>query len=587
MKKYINILFLLATICGVLTSCEEQLEFKNDGRLTMDDIFDSERRTRGYLNACYDYLVYSNIQWSSYSDEAEDSDKTAGSRFTRWYGGDATASTFAQFAPDYPWQRLYTGIRMCNIFLANIGTAAPGQMSDEKRQGLEAQARTLRALYYLKLIQRFGGVPIITNELTPDHDYSNDRKATFSEVATFIIEEIDLALQAPATRDGFSWDVYAGQWGIMTRAVAYAIKSRAATYAASPLWSDGTFTWEDATEINKEALYQCLSNDYSLFVRQPDPADAQNAYALYFITSSDDGRATDKETIYRGTNINIWRDAGLPTTAGMISAGPSPTQDLIDSYEMANGELPILGYNDNDRLDPVINPASGYDAENPYEGRDPRFYASIYYNGAPRHLGIQGSRIETFVGGAEGIDLASTRRTATGYYIRKFNNHNSSINVDADGENRLFRLAELYMNFAESAYQAFGPDANVNLGPGMSMSARDAVNAVRDRAGMPPLPSGISVNDFEKRYKNERRIEFAFEGHRYFDVRRWKILKDVEQFVTGMIIEKNENGSLTYNRFRFNNRESSDEKYLLYPINELEVNKMLNNIGVNWQNPGW
>src|SRR5690606_28762106 len=149
---------------------------------------------------------------------------------------------------------------------------------------------------------------------------------------------------------------------IMSRAVAYAIKSEAVTYAASPLWADGSYSWADAAQVTAEALQQCLANGYKLFDEVPAAGIAQNPYALYFITTSNDQRAVDKETIYQGgVQMQVWKFAGLPSTPGMEKAGPCPTQELVDSYEMANGEAPITGYADAGRLTPVVNPASGYD----------------------------------------------------------------------------------------------------------------------------------------------------------------------------------------------------------------------------------
>ena len=280
----------------------------------------------------------------------------------------------------------------------------------------------------------------------------------------------------------------------------------------------------------------------------------------------------------------IWQWAGMPTNPSMNRTGPCPTQDLIDSYEMANGEAPIASYSDASRLVPVVNAASGYDPTNPYVGRDPRFYASIYYNGAVRFLDQpNGKKVETFVGGAEEISDVSRRNTRTGYYQRKFNNYKSGLSNNADGAIRLFRLAELYLNFAESAYQSAGADVVV---AGVSMSARDAVNAVRARAGMPGFPVGMTKDAFEKKYRNERRIELAFEEHRFFDVRRWKILDKTDNFVTGMRITKS-GSTLTYNRFKFADRNCSSTKWLMYPIDQGEVDKVIGFSGTNWQNPGW
>ena len=586
MKKYKIFTAILAT--GLLFSCNKQLDLPTDGRITMDQVFSDYNRTRGYLNSCYGFSPAPYMDRASFTDEAQDADDiTPGSRYIIWYGGNITSSTYSTYSVDgSPWGRLYQGIRKCNVFIESIKTATVYATAAEKG-AWTAQAHTLRALYYLQLIKRYGGVPILDKPLDIEHDFSKDKRATFAQVVKLILEDCDKALSYPATQDGFSWDIYDNQYGIMTRAVAYAIKSEAVTYAASPLWSDGTFTWADATAINSEALSQCLANTYRLFNETPAPNIAQNAYALYNFSSSNDQRAKDKETIYHaGGQMQVWRWAGMPTNPGMDRTGPSPTQDLVDSYEMANGEAPITSYADASKLIPIVNSASGYDEANPYNGRDPRFYASIYYNGAVRYLDQpNGKKVETFLGGAEEISDINRKNTRTGYYLRKFNNYKSGQNNDADGAIRLFRLAELYLNFAESAYQSVGPDVTVTRG-GFSMSAREAVSVVRARAGMPAFPAGMSKEAFEKKYRNERRIEFAFEEHRFFDVRRWKILDQTDKFVTGMRITKT-GSTLTYKRFKFTDRNCSSTKYLMYPIDPNEVSKIIGLSGVDWQNPGW
>jgi len=587
MNRYSKIILALIS-STILFSCHEQLDLPSDGRITMDEVFSDYNRTRGYLNSAYGHGPKPYMDRASFTDEAQDADDvTPGSRYIVWYGGNITSTSFPTYSVDgSPWGNLYEGIRKCNVFIENIKTATV-YASDQEKAAWTAQAHTLRALYYLQLIKRYGGVPIFDKPLEIGHDFSQDRRASFAEVVSFILADCDQALAVPAGRDGFSWDIYDNQYGIMTRAVAYAIKSQAVTYAASPLWSDGTYTWEDATAINAEALAACLENGYQLFDQQPSPGIAQNAYALYFFTGSNDQRAVDKETIYHwGDQMQVWKWAGMPTNPGMERTGPSPTQDIVDSYEMANGEAPIVGYADANKLEPIINPASGYDPANPYEGRDPRFYASIYYNGSVRNLDQpDGKKVETYNGGAEEISSTNRKHTRTGYYLRKFNNHQSGLNNEGDGGIRLFRLAELYLNFAESAYQSHGPDVTVTVG-GISMSARDAVNEVRERAGMPGFPTGLSTEEFEKKYRNERRVELAFEEHRYFDVRRWKILDQTDQFVTGMRITK-EGDIFKYNRFKFPNRDAYSDKYLMYPIDQAEVNQVIGLTGESWQNPGW
>lgn len=742
MKKYIFLFFAIIA-SGFFFSCSDTLDLQKDGRIDMSAVFSDRYKTMGYLNSCYNDCPRPYTDRSSLCDEAEEvGDNVSGSKFNAWYNGSINASSFAGYdfdgCPWYgvgnSWSHFYDGIRKCNVFLANIWGAQIAATSEEKA-GWAAQAHTLRALYYLQLIKRYGAVPLYDQPMEINHDFSKDTKTKFSAVVKFILADCDSALKAPATQNGFPWEIYNNQNGIMSRAVPYAIKSEAVTYAVSPLWADENYSWADATKVNAEALFQCLTHDYSLYNITPDPTVAQNAYARYFITnfSDDYQRSQDKETIYQGgMRMSGWYYNGLPTTPSMASAGSCPTQELVDSYEMANGQPAITGYSDVAHLHPIINDASGYDPANPYEGRDPRFYASIYYNGATRYLnrplhstagmkftatapfygveahcpswnndignltmtlykwdtnfsksisgapiaqqtfvnyadnaelamtfgsplsagdyvwvldnptetvgvwkwttgtsdavsyynGVQttgnyssyiayspnsytslvngatddnrtavqianGSMVSTYEGGAEGITQKDQRYTRTGYYLRKYNNFQSGLNNEADGAVRLFRLAELYMNFAESAYESTGdPYTKIVLGPGNTMSAWDAVNAIRARAGMPNLPTGLGKADFEIRYRNERRVEFAFEEHRYFDVRRWKILDQTDKSVTGMKITK-DGSNYTYTRFKFNDRNSYSSKWLLYPLDQDEVNKIIGYTGTNWQNPGW
>ncbi|GEP92133.1 Starch-binding associating with outer membrane [Chitinophaga terrae (ex Kim and Jung 2007)] len=585
MKK---IIIILCTVIG-LFACQKQMDLPSDGRLTTPEIFDNYDRVKAYLNSCYGYCPAPAFNRAVYSDEAQDAN-LADPRVTatrNWYTGAVTSINYGGISPDGdPWDNLYTGIRKCNYFLANIG-ASNTIATEEEKAGWTAQARTLRALYFLQLIKRYGEAPLTDSLLTIYHDFSKDKKNKVSEIVTLILADCDSALKVSTARAGFPWQIYENQYGIMSRAVAYAIKSEAVLYAASPLYSDGTYTWEKAKDITAEALSQCLANDYKLFTETPANSASQNAYGLYHLIGSNDQRSRDKETIlHLGGQMQIWKNSGLPSITAGASAGACPTQEMVDRYEMSNGEAPITGYSDAAHLNPIINTASGYNPATPYSNRDPRFYTAIYYNGAVRNLNDpDGIKVETFVGGREGIDASNFRNTPTGYYMRKFNSFRSNESTNQDGSIRLFRLAELYLNFAEAAYQAVGPDAVVNVGS-FSMSARDAVSAVRARAGMPPFPAGMSKADFEKKYRNERAVELAFEGHRYFDVRRWKVLDQTDKFVTGMRITKN-GADLTYTRFKFEDRNCSDNKFLLYPIDQSEVNKVKQISGQDWQNPGW
>ncbi len=767
MKKHIiHLLALCLAFASV--SCNELLDMQSDGRISLDEAFETRMGVMGYLNSCYGYCPAPYMDRAALSDEAQSADDvTPGSRFSMWYSDAVTAANFTASSPEganvNAWSNLYAGIRKCNVFLENsakVDLALIRSNADEMA-GWRAQAYALRALYYLQLVKRYGAAPILTEAYDENHDYSTDKRQSFSAVVTQILADCDEALSASET--AFGWGVPTASFGIMTRAVPYAIKSQAVTYAASKAWTDGTYTWQDALDINAVALGQLLANDYSLFDAQPTDDAAQNPYALYFITSSNDQRSVDKETIYQaGNQMQVWRNAGFPTTIGMVNSGPCPSQELIDAYQTKDGQ-PVLNladpYSDARHLQPNYNAANTlYNAADPYANRDPRFYASIYYNGSDRALGAAepgesyplthtgeraninmiveppadprlvmlftgsppymgftaegfpssidwdknpqiyfsfdyhsndafpftgggiafrqaatgapdmsklfffdfpqrmpgdgeglshipfkapdmaqfmqtnypdwdgstgtfffipfidpdpvgyGNRyldiinlkitiveetqddpfqpIYTYVGAPEGISTNDARHTRTGYYMRKFRNWRSSNSNNADGAIRLLRLGEMILNFAESAYQAQGADVQVNIGGGRTLSALDAVNMVRSRAGMPDLAAGLGKDEFERLYRNERRVELAFEEHRYFDVRRWGILGATDRYVTGMRITRNGEDDYSYERIGFS-RGNWRSKYMLYPLDPEEVNKMIKATGTDWQNPDW
>lgn len=586
MKTYIKfIVFFIVTIFSI--SCNDQLDLDSDGHINMSQVFLKRNTTQGYLSACYGYRPGIDLSVSSLTDEAYDSRIiNPGNLFDWWYNKGMTTENFTSYDGS-PWSTFYQGIRKCNVFIANMPNYKAYATEGEKA-GWVAQAYCLRAYYYLQLLKRYGQVPLVLSDIaTSGEGYAKIKKAKTGEVVKQIIADCDQALSAVDDDLGFSWNVLDNQTTTFNRATANAIKSEAILYAVSPLFDDGTYSWADAMKITGDALYQCLSHDYSLW-KLTASDQAQNAYAYYFLFKPwGDKRNTDKETILCLNGTSIWNDCGLPTTEGQNQAGVCPTQELVDAYEMANGQPAITGYSDAAHLHPIINTASGYDENNPYANRDPRFYASIYYNGAVRFLDKpNGQTVQTYEGGAEEISQKDIKHTPTGYYLRKYNSYKSNKQGNSDGYIRVFRLAELYMNFAEAAYMAGSPDAKVNIGSGISMSALDAVNAIRERAGMPDLPTGMTKDQFQIRYRNERRIEFAFEGQRFFDVRRWKVYDDNFKTMSGVDITKN-GDTYIYKRFNFINRAAVGDKYLLYPIDKTEVNKMQTLTGDNWQNPGW
>ncbi len=613
MKKYVIILSAIL-FTGALNSCKDALDLPDDGRISYESIWADRNRTMGYLNACYGQtgIITSSygFDYASYTADAQSvQDNTATSGPMRWYSGIIGANNWLF---TNCWSNMFNGIRYCNVFIQALPTATAFAQPEEK-EGWLAQAKCLRALYYFYLIQSYGSVPLSTEPYEFDHDFSKDTKAPVWQVVQQILKDTDEALAAPgaddisATSIGFRWALGDNYGGMMHRALAYAIRSRAILLAVSPLHANeegNPYTWEDAAKITKEALDQCLTHNYELFNQLPlIPTDAKNAYENYFLTAYSLNRTTDKETIEGVVGLSMWDGYGLPTTEKQSSAGMSPSQELVDCYETADGCAIIKEYNEN-HLRPTFTDealASGYDDQNPYENRDPRFYVTFYYNGALRHWDDT-ETVAIYDNAPEDISCAIheslQQYTRTGYYIRKYNKHNSSYEKPADGQMRMWRLAELYLNFAEAANEAYGPTYVVSSGVANStdMSAVDAVNEVRNRAGMCDVRSQYTTDPgtFRARIRNERRVEFAFEPVYFYDIRRWKTLTNgpTEQFsetvVTGMRATKNEvDGTFKYSRFVVSERLCNQEKYLLFPLPTSEVNKMYGLTGVNWQNPGY
>ena len=234
-------------------------------------------------------------------------------------------------------------------------------------------------------------------------------------------------------------------------------------------------------------------------------------------------------------------------------------------------------------------PGSGYSEEpgsDPYANRDPRLAMTIAKNGDTNWPSYNKSALQVYYGGANGQPLEGA--TPTGYYLKKY--CDASINLTASSSNKkfhswiIFRLGEFYLNYAEAMFRYTGDVEQVLPGDKSPLTAREAVNVIRQRTGvkMPELQAD-DVSDpevFWKRYKNERMVELAFEGHRFWDVRRWKegeLLKEV----TFMKITQNNNG--TYNYSREKSTRSWDDKMYLFPIPQTEL---MCNTNLT-QNPGW
>jgi len=624
--KYIILVVVSVLILG---SCRKALDTAPDGKLSMDQIFADNTKVGAFLNSCYKTIPIKGTRYFfwmrgpvDWSDDAWDTDAEAESWITsgRMYNGDASAGSHPawQWGDAAGWSDYWSSIRNCTYFLSRIETATVTSESDRKRWS--AEAHLLRAYYYSEMLKWFGAVlPIERETFGLSDDFSKVKRESYYNVVKFIIEDCDAALATAELPWRITTNAEAGR---VNKAMAEAIKSKMILFAASPLNNAGGNYWEEAYEINKSSLANLKANGYELYnkVNFPQTYLSDVAYlgpeknvntALYneYFTQNMNYSSSpvDKETIYQGIDGqgNVWDIDGIGAQDGYKS-GTCPSQELVDAYETIDGN-PILNladpYKDEKHLEPNYNSANTlYDPQNPYANRDPRFYASIYYNGSkrkcmwnfseapesvenyPADIGNRTRVIATWVGEPQtGIHSSTRRATRTGYFERKFLHPASGNDNPIGGANwKHFRLGEVILNFAEAAAEA-----------GKLNEAAAAVNEIRSRAGMPDLPSSLSQDQLILRIHNERRVELAMEENRFFDVRRWSLpagdLAKTDRWITGAEITRNGNGTYTYGRrtVRFTERKCYTNKFLWVPIPLDEVNRLTAITGENWQQPGW
>lgn len=247
-KEYIKLIFT-ALILLCIQSCAD-LDLPSDGRLTLKDMFSSYQRTKNYYNSCKAYFPQVGFMYqeqrtplASFSDEAHDaSDGVSGAVFD-WYNN-RTSSSNNPVAGSYSWAHYFQGIRKCNTFLASINDPelATAVIDEDEKNGWIGEILVLRAFYYLQLIKRYGGVPIIDTPYEVTHDFSQDRRASFEECVDFIMADCDAALAIPESEKsdiGFRWYINDNERGVITRGFCICRQIAGCTLCSEPLVENG------------------------------------------------------------------------------------------------------------------------------------------------------------------------------------------------------------------------------------------------------------------------------------------------------------------------------------------------------------
>lgn len=551
-------LFILA--CLVPAACVD-LNYSEEN--TRDEEWTYEYFENGIKNMVFDvYAQVYNNEFESNSayflagatDEAQYALET-GAVNNYVNGGWSAANPYSR-----TWSKCYTAIADANMFLEKLAQAdiSSWQYNPDYRnwvQQLELfpyEVRFLRAYFYFELFRSYGDVPLVTTTLT-NAEANTITRTPADEIVKFIVEEIDEI--APYLPVSYVTEVNS-EVGRATRGAALALKARTLLYAASPLFNptNDRSRWAAAAEACKVILDNAATWGLKL-----------SAYGSLWGHDA----FYNPELIFglgRG-EFNSFEMANYPVGVENGSSGNCPTQTLVDQYEFQEG-----GQTFGERYPGSIDLNAG----DPYEGLDPRFALTVVKNGDewPTN-GSQKKAIETFNGGFNASPKYGA--TPTGYYLKKYVDGACVTTADNQTTRRhtwiLFRLGEIYLDYAEAVFNATGSAKDATFG----MTANEAINKLRNR---PDIQMPEFTEDGEAwvaRYERERMVELAFENHRFWDVRRWK--KGPQYFRTIQVANISAGLQLT----RATVSRQWDDKYYFYPIPQSELKKNPNLT----QNAGW
>lgn len=578
MKKYIILTFII--ISSVFYSCEEYLSEAPDAGLTTEVVFSKYENMMKFFDAVYDgqksvlvnnsrtthdyniktahplyFAVRMEYTWDQLTDLAD------GGRLyeAQAIKGGQMGGTIDKWAGPVSQKNIpilysmFECIRICNTTLQNVGMLQDAGQEDI--DDLIAQAYFIRAYAHFALFKIWGPMPYIRKVLTDRSEFDIPRLSR-NETCVQIANDLDSAYiffrKSGIMRRDMDKLLSSPKQFRPTGTAALALKARVLLYAASAQNNkNGTADWEAAAKACWIAIDTAQYYGYALQTAANANGNLQLAYKNNFMSVPRTNEQLWSYYVnYNNPNIaNPNYSIGLGTVQSMTNgifaqqassmSGENPTQNLVDRFETKWGDLLIT---EADRQSAIA--AGHYNEQDPYNNRDPRLAWNILYNQSMEVAGYRPANIyyETINGQQVYSELLNYAGylgvSRTGYYQRKtIYDSNTRVTTSYNLTDPVIRLAELYLNYAEAASEAYG-GAN-GQAPGASMTAVQAVNLIRNRVGMPDLPSGLSPEEFQYRYRNERIIELCFEGHHYFDIRRWLYAPvAMSQVLYGMDIEK-------------------------------------------------
>ena len=516
-------IILLVSLSTVLACEKDLLDTVPNDRILEEQFWQSESDIKLAANGIYTYLDGTEIFfWTALSDIARPNVPFSNAGVIQQGQIDPMNEDVHN-----EWSDAYEGIRAANYFLRNLENAEV--TNNELVADLEAEVRFLRAYQYVKLAALFGDVPLIVDVLSIEEG-KNVEETAVEEVWDFVEQELELAAN--------ELPVDAIQEGRITKGAALALMSRAMLYAQR--YEKAANAALRVMELGKYELYPSYEKLFSY--------GAENNVEVIL----------DKQFLTDQYSNNVF-NLLAPRSQRSASSAFVPVKKMIDAYEMTSGEN--------------IEDAATFDPFNPYDNRDPRLDYSNFVLGDTLPDGtIYDSRPGS--GTVDAVDH-SYQSTITGWNIEKYINEedlddpsNSGINII------LIRFAEVLLNYAE---------AKIEMGE-IDQSVYDAINRIRQRpdVDMPPIEEGLSQSELREVVRHERMVELAYEGLRFFDLRRWKIAEDVLVGPTSGMTYEQDGELITLQQESFIRAFNPARDYLWpIPQKELDLNENLS------QNPGW
>ncbi len=633
MKKNIKILFAILFV-ALTSSCEDFLEVNPNNGVDAEDVYSeyenfalaldgASERVHDYFDGDHDN---SGCEIGCLSDETQLL-KTDRGLVTLGNNGlwlDASISDFGFSSSEMAGEAV-EAIRIVNLCFDNydqlVSFPDPTQSpytEDEYRNQLLGQMYFLRAFHYFQIIKRYGPMPDMRETLTLDYEFASVRP-TYQECTDWLVDDFDNAIEYLPE----AWS-YANDLGRPTKTSARAFKAMALLYASSPLMNGdhdtfgsekGVYNIDRAKEAAEAALEAIINaeSDATRYVWYEwingSDASTSDEYKNNFTPKSN---YLSNEAIYQapfsraksGEYLNVgagWYNESF--MGGAYSGTQQPTHNSVKWFETANG------YSWDDRaLDP------DFDESQPYDNRDPRLHFSIFCHGDNLCYGDEATRNVPFEVTRDGRHTAEfSTMLFTGYMHKKYrwpkmykgvsNGSGTSYTGTATTHGRVvpfIRMPQLYLDFAEAANEAYGPHESVSASitingaqQTITLSAYDAITKVRERFGMPPVRDEYSgsTSEFRERIYNERAVELYHEFHRWSDIRRWKIAKDLFANSTTCIkaidiYDEDGDGDLEYNEISVSGAvRVFENKHYWYPFSTTDMNKL--GYDVFTQNPGW